>query len=56
MRLPLIIIAIAALVSGCASVQDTQQQNAPLGASARSTGDTGPTVSGYISTGAGKQF
>lgn len=56
MRLPLIIIAIAALVSGCASVQDTQQQNAPLGASARSTGDTGPTMSGYISVGAQKSL
>jgi uncharacterized protein YceK len=56
MRLPLFIIAIAALVSGCASVQDTQQPNAPLGTSARSAEDTGPTVSGYISTGAGKQF
>jgi uncharacterized protein YceK len=56
MRLPLIIIAIAALVSGCASVRDPQQPNAPLVANAKSTGDNGPTVSGYISIGAGKQF
>lgn len=49
----LIVAATAALLSGCATSRDSQQ-NAQNGASA--TQDASPTVSGYISVGASKKF
>jgi uncharacterized lipoprotein YajG len=48
----LMIAAIVAMLSGCATTPDTQQ-TAPKSAV---QSNTGPTVSGYIDVGAGKSL
>jgi uncharacterized lipoprotein YajG len=48
----LVVVAVAAILSGCATTQGTQEA-VPTDAV---QSNTGPTVSGYISVGGAKKF